>query len=105
MPPVRESLKRTKTRSVVEQKNRTERRVRELLNPQQTGSEIFDGREEENRVSARQARRFNRDKATQTDSSSTLSFCCGVFSGVFLVACLIVCLIVFVPNDRQRVAQ
>ncbi len=75
-----------------------------MLNPTQTGPEIFDDSEEENRVSARKAR-LNRDKATQTDSSSPLSFCCGVFVGVFLFTYLIVCLVLFVPNDRQRVAQ
>ena len=85
---MRENLKRTKTRLSQEYQNRTERRVKALLNPTQAGPEIFDDSEEENEVSARKAR-LNRDKATQTDSSSPLSFCCDVFVGVFLFACLV----------------
>ncbi len=97
----RESLKATKTKLLAEQKQRTDIRVKELLNPKQEALEIFDDGQEADRLSARHAR-FNRAKATQT---SSLSFCCGVFDGVFLVACLIACLLLFVPNDRQRVAQ
>jgi hypothetical protein len=74
-------------------------RVRELLNPKLEEPEIFDDSEVAERLSARHAR-FNRDKATQTDRSSSFSFCCDVFGGVFLVACLIVCLLLFVPNDK-----
>jgi hypothetical protein len=101
MPRVRESLTTTKRRLEAELKQRTERRVRELLNPKEEDVEIFDDSEEADRLSSRHAR-FTRDKATQTDTSSTLSFCCGVFSGLFLVACLIVCLLLYVPHDRQR---
>jgi hypothetical protein len=104
MPRVRESLTTTKTRLQADLKRRTDRRVRELLNRKEEDLEIFDDSEEADRLSARHAR-FTRDKATQTDRSSSLSFCCGVCGGVFLVACLIVCLLLFVLNDRQRVAQ
>jgi hypothetical protein len=80
-----------------------------LLNPKEDDLDIFDDSEEADRLSARHARlnrhaRLKKDKATQTDKSSSLTFCCGVFGGVFLVACLIVCLLLFKPNDRQRVA-
>jgi hypothetical protein len=104
MPRVRESLKTTKTRLKAEQKLRTDRRVLELLNPRREEQEIFDDSEEADRLRSRHAR-FTRDKATQTDRSSSFSCCCGVFVGVFLVACLIVCLVLFVRNDRKRVAQ
>ena len=104
MPRVRESLKTTKTRLKAEQKQRTDRRVLELLNPRREEQEIFNDSEEADRLRLRHAR-LNRDKATQTDISSSLSCCCGVFVGVFLVACLIVFLVLIVPNDRQRVAQ
>ncbi len=55
--------------------------MRELLNPQQTSPKLFDDSEEENRVSARQARKFNRDKATQ----AVLLLC------LFVVVSLLVC--------------
>ena len=103
MPRGRESLNTKKTRLQAEQKRRRDRRVRELLNPKEEDLEIFDDSEEADRLSARHAR-LNRDKATQTDRSSSLSFCCGVFGGVFLIACHIIYLLLFVPNDRQRVA-
>jgi hypothetical protein len=82
MPRTRESLASAKTRLAREQKTRTEKRVRVLLQPRLTGEdeEIFDDSEEENRLTGRRAR-ANRDQATQTDSSSS-SFCCGVLVGV-----------------------
>ena len=101
MPRVRESLNQTKTRLQAEQKQRTDRRVRELLkNNRLDDQEILDDSEEADRLSARQAR-LNRDKPTQTYRS----FCCGVLCFVFLVACFIACLLLFIPNDRQRVAE
>jgi predicted PP-loop superfamily ATPase len=103
MPRVRESLKTTKTRLKAEQKQRTDRRVLELLNPRREEQEIFNDSEEADRLRLRHAR-LNRDKATQTDISSSFSCCCGVFVGVSLVVCLLVCLIVNKTNDRHRSA-
>ena len=89
MPRVRESLESARARLAREQRTRTDRRVDALLRPRLTGqdAEILDDSEEENRVSGRRAR-ATREKATQTDSSSS-SFCCGVLVGVFLVVCLV----------------
>ena len=89
MPRVRESLPIAKARLAREQRTRTERRMEALLQLRLTGqdAEIFDDSEEENRLSGRRAR-ATREKATQTDSSSS-SFCCGVLVGVFLVVCLV----------------
>ena len=58
MPPRRESLASVKARLVREQKIRTDRRVEELLHPRQRGSdiEVFDDREEEDRIASRRAR-------------------------------------------------
>ena len=71
-----------------EQKSRRDRRVRDLLHPRQREqvTEVSDDSEEENRLRQRRAR-GNKDQATQTDSSSSLSFCCGVLVGVFVVVC------------------
>ena len=102
MPRQRESLDSVKARLVREQKGRTDRRVRELLQPIQT-IEDSDDSEEENRLIQRK-RRENKDQATQTDSSS-LSFCCGVLVGVFVVVILLFCLIGLIGNDRQRMAR
>jgi cobalamin biosynthesis Mg chelatase CobN len=95
MPRVRESLESAKARLVREQRTRTDRRVDALLRRRQTGqdAEILDDSEEENRVSGRRAR-ATREKATQTDSSSS-SFCCSVLVGVFLVVCLVCSLILY----------
>ena len=95
----------TRLRLATEQQTRTDNRVRALLQPRQAGedSEIFSDTEETNRILGRRAR-FNRDQATQTNSSS-LSFCCGVFVGVFGVVCFVGCLIFLPTNDRQRLAK
>ncbi len=105
MPPrrQRESLDSVKARLVREQKGRTDRRVRELLQPIQT-LEDSDDSEEENRLIQRSGRREHKDQATQADSSS-LSFCCGVVVGVFVVIILLFCLIGVIGNDRQRMAR
>jgi hypothetical protein len=107
MPPARESFNSVKTRLARKQKTRTrtERRVRALLQPSLTkqDAEISDDSEEENRISARLTR-LNRDKATQTDISSS-SFCCGVIVGVFVVVSLLVCLVFFSENGRQSLAK
>jgi hypothetical protein len=105
MPPrrQRESLDSVKARLVREQKVRTDRRVRELLQPIQT-VEDSDDSEEENRLIQRRRRREHKDQATQTDSSS-LSFCCGVLVGVFVVVILLFCLIGLIGNERQRLAR
>jgi hypothetical protein len=86
MPPARESLQSVKRRLAREQKTRTDRRVRALLQPNLTRQEpkIYDDSEEENRISGRRAR-GNRDQTTQTNSSYS-SFFCGVVVGVFVVA-------------------
>jgi hypothetical protein len=105
MPPrrPRESLDSVKARLVREQKGRTDRRVRELLQPIQS-VEDSDDSEEENRLIQRSGRREHKNQATQTDSSS-LSFCCGVVVGVFVVIILLFCLIGVIGNDRQRMAR
>jgi hypothetical protein len=96
MPPRqrRASLESVKARlvSVSEQKARTERRVRQLL---QQDTEVSDDSEEENRLIARQTStsRQRIEQGTQTETVSSWSFCCGVFALVclrLLVCCLLV---------------
>jgi hypothetical protein len=102
MPGRKESLDSAKTRLLQEQRIRTERRVTALLRARKISEdfEILDDSEEENRIRGRK-KRANRDKATQTDPSSS-SFCCGVIVGVLVVVSLLACLIV---NDRQRMEK
>ncbi len=91
--------KRAKTRT-------DDRRVRALLQPSLTreDADIFDDSEEENRISGRWTR-LNRDKAAQTNSSSS-SFCCGVIVGVFVVVSLFSsCLVFFSVNGKQSLAK
>ncbi len=78
MPPRRESLASVKARLVREQKIRTDRRVKELLYPRESGSdiEVFDDREEEDRNANRKARGLG-VPAIQTQFP-TFSFFCGV---------------------------
>jgi hypothetical protein len=97
MLPKRESLNSTKTRLSQELKNRTERRVRDLLRPRTTVSEedIFDDSEEDNRLEGRRIR-GSRDKETQTDSLSSSfllgSYGWGVSCVVFVdLSCLVRC--------------
>jgi hypothetical protein len=81
MQPKREGLESVKTTLAKEQKTRTERRIKDVLQPKPRFQEpeIFDDSEEENRLRGRRLR-THRDKETQTDSSSS-SFCCGVIVG------------------------
>jgi hypothetical protein len=102
MPRLRESLDSVKARLVREQKSRTDKRVKQLLQPTQTLEESDDS-EEDNRLILRR-RRADKDQATQTDSSS-LSFCCGVLVGVFVIICFLFILITLSTNDRQRLAR
>jgi hypothetical protein len=97
----RESLESVKERLVREQKSRTDRRVRDLLHPRQREqvTEISDDSEEDNRLRLRRVR-GNKDQATQTDTSSSLSFCCGVLVGVFVVVCSLLFLLSCSGNDR-----
>ena len=97
----RESLESVKERLVREQKSRTDRRVRDLLHPRQREqvTEISDDSEEDNRL-RRRGVRVNKDQATQTDTSSSLSFCCGVLVGVFVVVCSLLFLLSCSGNDR-----
>ncbi len=79
-----------KVRLAEKQKNRIDIRVRASLQPRQArqDSESFsDSGEETNRLEGRRAR-FNRNQATQTNSSS-LSFCCGVFVSVLGFVCVL----------------
>jgi hypothetical protein len=102
MPPRREGLDKVKTRLKKELQSRTDKRVRESLNPRpiETDSEIFDDSEEEDRVRSRQAR-TTRSSSTQT-SSSPLCFCCGAVVGVLFVLLLFTCLVTFSANGRAR---
>ncbi len=102
MPRPRESLKSAKTRLARDLKNRTEKRVRELLSPVTPHSqeEIFDDSEKENRLEGRRPRRTIA-KDTQKESLSS-SFCCGVVVGVLVVLCLLICLVLFVKDDRHK---
>ena len=86
-----------KERLVREQKSRTERRVRQLL---QQDIEISNDSEEDNRVTDRQRRRI--DQATQTDSASSWSFSCGVFVGVLAIVCVLSFGTLASLNDGQR---
>ena len=101
MPPRRESLASVKTRLQCEQKSRTERRVQELLRPRQTASdiEVFDDREEEDRIASRRARGLG-VPSTPT-LFPTFSFCCVVF----LVILLLCCLLRVIGNGRQRLEE
>ena len=104
MPRPRESLKSAKTRLSRDLKNRTEKRVREILSPitPESQEEICDDSEEENRLEGRGIR-VTKDKGTQTESLSS-SFCCGVifFIGVLVVLCVLICLVLFVIDDRHK---
>jgi hypothetical protein len=97
----RESLESVKERLVREQKARTERRVRQLL---QQDIEISDDSEEDNRQTERHNDNCRRriDQATQTDSASSWSFCCGVFVGVLAIVCVLTFGILASFNDGQR---
>ncbi len=101
MPPRRESLASVKTRLAREQEIRTDRRVRELLQPRQRASdiEVFDDSEEEDRIASRRARGLG-VPASQTQFL-TLSFYCGVF----LVISLLWCLFKSITNGRQRLEE
>ncbi len=68
-----------KTRLALEQKIRTDRRVRELLHPRQSASdiEVFDDSEEEDRIASRRARGLG--VASAQTQYPTFSFFCGVF--------------------------
>ena len=78
MPPRRESLASVKARLAREQKIRTDRRVEELLHPRERASdiEVFDDREEEDRIASRRARGLG-VPSIQTQFP-TFSFFCGV---------------------------
>ena len=106
MPPRKriESLDSVKERLVTEQKARTERRVRQLL---QQDTEVSDDSEEDTRLTARHNAncRHRIDQATQTDSASSWSFCCGVFVGVLAIVCVLSFGLVASYNDRQRMAK
>ena len=105
MPPLRGNLEETKARIRKEQQLRTDRRVRELLQPRnrEQDVEVHDDSEEENRLRRRCAR-ATRDQGTQTDRS-VWSCCCGVFIGVFVIV-LLLCLITSLSgNGRQRLAE
>ena len=102
MPPrKRESLESVKERLVTEQKARTERRVRQLL---QQDSEVSDDSEEDNRLTARHYENCRRrsDQATYTDSASSWSFCCGVFVGLLAIVCVLLFGTLASFNDGQR---
>ncbi len=79
MPPRRESLASVKARLAREQTIRTDRRVEELLHPRERASdiEVFDDREEEDRIASRRARGLG-VPSIQTQFP-TFSFFCGVF--------------------------
>jgi hypothetical protein len=102
IPRPRERLKSAKTRLSRDLKNRTEKRVREILSPitPESQEEICDDSEEENRLEGRGIR-VTKDKGTQTESLSS-SFCCGVIVGVLVVLCVLICLVLFVIDDRHK---
>ena len=80
MPPRREGLVSVKARLVREQKIRTDRRVEELLHPREKESdrEVFDDREEEDRIASRKARGLG-VQAIETQFP-TFTLFCGVFT-------------------------
>ncbi len=89
MPRTRESLNQTKARLSQEQRNRTERRVRELLHPRikESTEEIFNDSEEDDRLEARRQKLLRHQEA-RTDSSSSFVLLEG--------CCWTVCCVVFV---------
>jgi hypothetical protein len=103
MPRKREGLASVKTRLVKEQKERTERRIQDILQSRPTFEEpevSDDSSEEENRLRGKRTR-THRDKETQTDSSS-YSFRCGVIVGVFVFVTLLFGLVLLSGNGRQK---
>jgi hypothetical protein len=110
MPPrrKRESLDSVKERLVREQIARTERRVRQLLQQDiSLENSDDDDSEEDNRQTERHNDNCRRsiDQATQTDSASSWSFCCGVFVGVLAIVCVLSFGILASFNDGQRGAK
>jgi hypothetical protein len=75
--------------------------VRQLL---QQDIENSDDSEEDNRQTERHNDNCRRsiDQATQTDSASSWSFCCGVFVGVLAIVCVLSFGILASFNDGQR---
>ncbi len=65
--------------------------------------EVSDDSEEDNRLTARHntVSRQRIDKATQTDSVSSWSFCCGVYIDVLAIVCVLSFGLVASYNDRQ----
>ena len=105
MQPKREGLESVKTRLAKEQKTKTERRIKDILQPRPRFQEpeIFDDSEKENRLRGRRIR-THRDKETQTDSSSS-SFCCGVIVGLPVLVSLLFGLVLLSANGRQNLEK
>ena len=93
-----------KTRLSLELKNRTEKRVRDILSPRTVVSqeEIFDDSEEDDRLESRRLR-LRRDQEARTDSSSFVSW--RVVVALFVVFCLLICLVSLVTDARQRMER
>jgi hypothetical protein len=105
MHRTRESLNKTKARLSLEQKNRTDRRVRELLHPRikESTEEIFDDSEEDDRLEGRRLRLL-RDQEARTESSSSF-VCWRVLVGLFVVLCLLICLVLLVIDARHKMER
>ena len=94
-----------KTRLSLELKNRTDKRVRDILSPRTAVSqeEIFDDSEEDDRLEGRRLRLL-RDQEARTDSSSSF-VCWRVVVGLFLVLCLLICLVLLVIDARHKMER
>ncbi len=87
MPRPRESLNSAKTSLSRDLKNRTEKRVREILSPRtpESQEEIFDDSEEKNRLEKGRRLRRTKDKDTQTER------CLHLFVAVLLLGYWLCC--------------
>ena len=102
MPRKREGLATVKTRLEKELKQRTDKRIRDLLQPTPTFQEpeVSDDSEEENRLLGRRARP-HRHTVTISNCPSS-SFCCGVIVGVLLCVSLLFLLVLLIGNGRHK---
>ncbi len=94
-----------KTRLSLELKNRTDKRVRDILSPRTAVSkeEIFDDSEEDDRLKSRRLR-LRRDQEARTDSSSSF-VSWRVVVVLLVVLCVLICLVSLVIDARQKLER
>jgi hypothetical protein len=123
MPRKRDGLATVKTRLEKELKQRTDKRIRDLLQPTPTFQEpeVSDDSEEENRLLGRRARPHRHTETVSEEENRLLgrrarphrhtvtisncpssSFCCGVIVGVLLCVSLLFLLVLLIGNGRHK---